>query len=56
MNTIPLFAYIDPMSGAILIQMIVAFFVGGLAFFRRSIWAIFRTLLRIKPSAEEAST
>ena len=35
-------AYIDPVSGSILIQAIVAAAAGAVAFFRRSIWAIIR--------------
>jgi hypothetical protein len=35
-------AYIDPVSGSILIQAIVAAGAGSVAFFRRSIWAIVR--------------
>jgi hypothetical protein len=35
-------AYIDPVSGSILIQAIVAAGAGTVAFFRKSIWAIVR--------------
>ncbi|HYV85395.1 MAG TPA: hypothetical protein VFB49_05755 [Patescibacteria group bacterium] len=35
-------AYIDPVSGSILIQAIVAAAAGTVAFFRRSIWAVVR--------------
>ena len=35
-------AYIDPVSGSILIQAIVAAAAGTVAFFRKSIWAIVR--------------
>jgi hypothetical protein len=37
-------AYIDPVSGSILIQAIVAAGAGTVAFFRKSIWAIVRRL------------
>ena len=33
-------AYIDPVSGSILIQTLLAAVAGGIAFFRRSIWAL----------------
>jgi hypothetical protein len=35
-------AYIDPVSGSILIQAIVAAAAGSVAFFRKSIWRVFR--------------
>ena len=35
-------AYIDPGVGTLVLQMIVAAVVGGLAFFRRSITALLR--------------
>ena len=35
-------AYIDPVSGSILIQAIVAAAAGSVAFFRKSIWSVFR--------------
>lgn len=35
-----LLAYIDPMSGAILIQLIIAGAVACVAFFRRTIWRL----------------
>ncbi len=41
-----LVAYIDPVSGSILLQAIVAAGVGALAFFRRSIGGFFRRLRR----------
>lgn len=34
--TSALFGYIDPMSGSIVLQVIIAGVIGGLAFFRRS--------------------
>jgi hypothetical protein len=39
-------AYIDPVSGSILIQTLVAAVAGGFAFFRKSIFALFK-----RPSA-----
>ena len=39
-------AYIDPMSGAIILQVIVAGVIGCGAFFRRSIMATIRKLFR----------
>jgi len=35
-------AYIDPVSGSILIQAIVAAVAGTVAFFRKSIWSVIR--------------
>jgi len=35
-------AYIDPVSGSILIQTILAAVAGGAAFFRKSIWELVR--------------
>lgn len=35
-------AYIDPVSGSILIQTVLAAIAGGVAFFRRSLWALLR--------------
>ena len=34
-------AYIDPVSGSILIQTLIAAVAGGAAFFRKSLWALF---------------
>lgn len=47
-------AYVDPMSGAIILQLILAGIIGAAAFFRRSILAALRTLFRIKPSSGDA--
>lgn len=33
-----LLAYIDPASGTLLLQALIAAGIGGIAFFRRSIW------------------
>jgi len=37
--------YIDPVSGSIVLQALVAGVVGGVAFFRRSIARVFRGVL-----------
>jgi hypothetical protein len=37
--------YIDPVSGSIVLQALVAAVVGGVAFFRRSIARVFRGIL-----------
>jgi len=42
MKILLVFGYIDPMSGAILIQLIVAGGVACAMFFRRSIWRLVR--------------
>ena len=51
-----LLAYIDPMSGAVVLQLIVAFFAGALAFFRRSLWGAVRMIFRIKPTSEDTNS
>jgi hypothetical protein len=33
-------AYIDPASGTLLLQALIAAAIGGVAFFRRSIWRV----------------
>lgn len=38
MNTLNLLSYIDPMSGAIALQLIIAFFVAAGTFFRQTIF------------------
>lgn len=38
------FLYIDPVSGSIVLQAVVAGVVGSLAFFRRSIARVFRSI------------
>lgn len=38
LNPINLFSYIDPMSGAVALQLIIAFVAGTAAFFRRTIF------------------
>ncbi len=44
MRAIAVFAYIDPGTGAILLQAVVAGLVGAVAFFRKSIWRTVRRL------------
>ena len=43
-------AYIDPASGSILLQVIIAGAVGALGYFFRPIWRFFR-MLRRNPAA-----
>ena len=38
MNALNLLAYIDPMSGAVVLQLIIAFVAGTAAFFRHTIF------------------
>ena len=38
MNTFLTLAYIDPMSGAVVLQLIIAFVAGTAAFFRHTIF------------------
>ena len=47
-------AYIDPFSGTILLQVIIAGVIGCVAFFRRTIWRAARFVLRLKPSGGRA--
>ena len=45
--------YIDPMSGTILLQVIVAGIIGGAAFFRRSIWRVVRLVIPSRKQEQE---
>jgi hypothetical protein len=51
-----MFAYIDPMSGAIVLQLIIAAIAGTAAFFRRSIWGCVRCLFRRKETPQDAAS
>ncbi len=53
MNSIDLIAYIDPMSGAIVLQLIIAAFVGVGTFFRHTIFGGISRLMR--PSKNESN-
>ena len=53
MHTCNLLSYIDPMSGAILIQVITAGVIGCAAFFRRSIWRIVGFAFRSKATGKK---
>ena len=47
--TLPiLLSYIDPLSGSVLLQLVLAGLVGSVAFFRRSIAGVLRAILRLK--------
>ncbi len=48
-----LFAYIDPMSGAILLQLLIAAVVGTGLFFRRAIWRLGRLFTRRDAKSRE---
>ena len=50
---VPPIAYIDPMSGSILLQLIVAGVLGAIAFFHRSIWRLLRCFRGSKPQDDE---
>ena len=45
-------AYIDPVSGSILIQTLIAAVAGGAAFFRKSIWALFKRPSPLPPAPD----
>ena len=49
-----LMGYIDPMSGAILIQVVIGGAVGLFAFFHRWIWRTGRFMFGKKQTAEHA--
>jgi hypothetical protein len=53
MNTLFMLAYIDPMSGAVLLQLIIAFVAGTTAFFRHT---IFGGIKRIFSRSQDGST
>jgi len=44
--------YIDPVSGSLLLQSLVAGFLGAVAFWRKSIWAFFTRLFGPKGNRE----
>lgn len=48
------FLYIDPVSGSIVLQALIAGVVGGAAFFRRNIARVFRRILG-RPTTETDS-
>lgn len=50
-----LFSYIDPMSGTILLQLVIGALIGGVAFFHRSIRRVFRLVVRWKSSDKGSS-
>lgn len=45
-------AYIDPISGTVLVQAIIAGIVGTALFFHRHVLALWRKLTRTKPPSE----
>jgi hypothetical protein len=47
-----LLAYIDPVSGSIIVQALIAGLVGAVAFFRRSIGRVIRKLTGRDPTDE----
>ncbi len=49
-----LLAYIDPASGTLLLQALIAAAIGGIAFFRRSIWG-FVSMFNRRESASSNS-
>ena len=51
----PTVAYIDPMSGAIVLQLVIAGVIGAFAFFRRSIWGTLRMIFHMKPKTDEVT-
>ena len=46
-------AYIDPVSGTLLLQLLIAGVVGTIAFFRRTVWGFVTRVVRRRPSTEE---
>ncbi|MFO7905249.1 MAG: hypothetical protein ACQESR_05980 [Planctomycetota bacterium] len=49
-------SYIDPMSGAVVLQLILAGLIATVAFFRRSIAGIFRKVFRMKGDCDSNVT
>ena len=45
MNSLVTLAYIDPMSGAVVLQLIIAFVAGTAAFFRHTIFGGIKRML-----------
>lgn len=41
------FAYIDPVSGTLILQLLIAGVIGTIAFFRKYVWLGIRRLARI---------
>jgi hypothetical protein len=54
MNAINLLAYIDPMSGAVVLQLIIAFVAGTAAYFRHTILGGFKRFF-VKPQGKADS-
>ena len=50
-----LFSYIDPVSGSILLQVILAAIIGCIALFRRSIWGLLRMVFRRSEGNNDSS-
>ncbi len=48
-------AYIDPVSGTLLLQLLIAGIVGTITFFRRTVWGFVTRVGRRRPPAEETS-
>jgi hypothetical protein len=56
MNDLSCLAYIDPASGTLILQAVLAAVIGGIAFFRRTIAGFLRRLVfsrRPVPAGEE---
>jgi hypothetical protein len=52
MPLLPLWAYIDPVSGSILLQVIAAGVIGALGYFFRPLWRFARRLRNRKRDAK----
>jgi len=55
MQFAPVFGYIDPMSGAIVLQLILAALAGTAAFFRRAIWRCVRAVFGGRRESQEVT-
>lgn len=44
--------YIDPMSGTIILQVLIATAIGSVAFLRRSIWGVVRRIAGRRTASE----
>ncbi|MBN2473986.1 MAG: hypothetical protein JXB62_05230 [Pirellulales bacterium] len=49
-------AYIDPVSGSILLQVMIAAVIGSVAFCYRSIWGFVRFIFRRKIPSDDSSS
>jgi hypothetical protein len=54
MSSFQLFAYTDPGTGTLILQMVVAAVVGAMAFFRTTLWRFLGLFRRRKDDSDSA--